>query len=77
MEKKTILVLGANGKTGSRVIERLEKISGIQIRKGSRNEKVPLIGKILKPGNHYLRVSIPFILLFSLIGNSFSCRNNY
>jgi uncharacterized protein YbjT (DUF2867 family) len=41
MEKKTILVLGANGKTGSRVIERLEKISDIEIRKGSRNEKVP------------------------------------
>ena len=41
MEKKTILVLGANGKTGSRVIDRLEKISDIEIRKGSRNEKVP------------------------------------
>ncbi|MDR7211617.1 NmrA family transcriptional regulator [Flavobacterium piscis] len=40
MEKKKILVLGATGKTGSRVIERLEQINNIEIRKGSRNEKI-------------------------------------
>jgi len=41
MEKKKILVLGANGKTGHRVIKRLEQINNIEIRKGSRNEKIP------------------------------------
>lgn len=41
MEKKKILVLGANGKTGRRVIERLEQINNIEIRKGSRSEKIP------------------------------------
>ena len=41
MNKKKILVLGANGKTGRRVIDRLETISDIEVRKGSRNENVP------------------------------------
>lgn len=36
MEAKQILVLGANGKTGSRVVERLEK-KNLPVRKGSRS----------------------------------------
>ncbi len=36
METKHILVLGANGKTGSRVVERLEK-RNLPVRKGSRS----------------------------------------
>lgn len=36
MEAKQILVLGANGKTGSRVVERLEK-RNLPVRKGSRS----------------------------------------
>ncbi|OJX52680.1 MAG: NmrA family transcriptional regulator [Flavobacterium sp. 38-13] len=36
METKQILVLGANGKTGSRVVERLEK-KNLPVRKGSRS----------------------------------------
>lgn len=36
METKQILVLGANGKTGSRVVERLEKLN-LPVRKGSRS----------------------------------------
>ncbi|WP_026728178.1 NmrA family transcriptional regulator [Flavobacterium denitrificans] len=41
MSKKKILVLGSNGKTGRRVIERLKNYSDIEIRLGSRTEKVP------------------------------------
>ncbi|MFH6999746.1 NmrA family transcriptional regulator [Flavobacterium sp. FlaQc-57] len=41
MSKEKILVLGSNGKTGRRVIERLEKVQNIEIRRGSRNEKIP------------------------------------
>lgn len=41
MSKKKILVLGSNGKTGRRVVERLEKVENIEIRPGSRNEKIP------------------------------------
>lgn len=41
MSKKKILVLGSNGKTGRRVVERLEKVEHIEIRRGSRNEKIP------------------------------------
>ncbi|RKR11575.1 uncharacterized protein YbjT (DUF2867 family) [Flavobacterium sp. 90] len=41
MNKHKILVLGSNGKTGRRVVERLEKIANIEIRLGSRNEKIP------------------------------------
>lgn len=41
MNKKKILVLGSNGKTGRRVVERLEKVENIEIRLGSRNEKIP------------------------------------
>lgn len=41
MSKEKILVLGSNGKTGRRVIERLEKVEHIEIRRGSRNEKIP------------------------------------
>lgn len=36
METKQILVLGANGKTGSRVVERLENLN-LPVRKGSRS----------------------------------------
>lgn len=39
--KKKILVLGSNGKTGRRVVERLEQAENIEIRLGSRNEKIP------------------------------------
>ena len=41
MKKKKILVLGATGKTGRRVIDRLEQINDIEVRKGSRSEKHP------------------------------------
>lgn len=41
MNKKKILVLGSNGKTGRRVAERLEQIDTIEVRLGSRNEKIP------------------------------------
>jgi len=41
MNKKKILVLGANGKTGSRVIDRLQKISEVEVRMGSRNAAQP------------------------------------
>lgn len=41
MNNKKILVLGANGKTGRRVIERLEQNSNVEIRPGSRNAKIP------------------------------------
>ena len=41
MKNTTILVLGSNGKTGRRVAERLEKIENVEIRLGSRNEKIP------------------------------------
>ncbi|MDL2142901.1 NmrA family transcriptional regulator [Flavobacterium tructae] len=41
MKNTKILVLGSNGKTGRRVAERLEQIEGIELRLGSRNEKLP------------------------------------
>lgn len=41
MNKNKILVLGANGKTGRRVIERLKQIDTIEIRLGSRTQKLP------------------------------------
>lgn len=41
MKNTKILVLGSNGKTGRRVVERLEKIKNVEIRLGSRNEKIP------------------------------------
>ena len=41
MKNTKILVLGSNGKTGRRVVERLEKIENVEIRLGSRNEKIP------------------------------------
>ena len=39
--KKKILVLGSNGKTGRRVAARLENNPDVEIRLGSRNEKIP------------------------------------
>jgi len=41
MKNTKILVLGSNGKTGRRVVERLEQVANIEIRLGSRNEKIP------------------------------------
>ncbi|KAF2509436.1 NAD(P)H-binding protein [Flavobacterium zhairuonense] len=41
MSKKKILVLGSNGKTGRRVIERLKNNSEVEVRLGSRSEKIP------------------------------------
>jgi uncharacterized protein YbjT (DUF2867 family) len=41
MKKNKILVLGSNGKTGRRVVERLTKIENIEVRLGSRSEKIP------------------------------------
>jgi uncharacterized protein YbjT (DUF2867 family) len=41
MSKKKILVLGSSGKTGRRVVERLEPIETVKIRLGSRTEKIP------------------------------------
>ncbi len=40
MTQQTILVLGATGKTGSRIVTRLED-SGHAVRRGSRNSKTP------------------------------------
>ena len=40
MKNTKILVLGSYGKTGRRVVERLEKLENIEIRLGSRNEKI-------------------------------------
>ena len=39
--KKKILILGSNGKTGRRVAARLENNPEVEIRLGSRNEKIP------------------------------------
>lgn len=39
--KKKILVLGSSGKTGRRVATRLENNPEVEIRLGSRNEKIP------------------------------------
>ncbi|SFD49377.1 NAD(P)H-binding protein [Flavobacterium phragmitis] len=39
--KKKILVLGSNGKTGRRVVKRLENNPEVEIRLGSRNEIIP------------------------------------
>ncbi|RXM49181.1 NmrA family transcriptional regulator [Flavobacterium sp. YO12] len=39
--KKKILVLGSNGKTGRRVAARLENNPEVEVRLGSRNEKIP------------------------------------
>ncbi|MBW1654667.1 NAD(P)H-binding protein [Flavobacterium quisquiliarum] len=39
--KKKILVLGSNGKTGRRVVKRLENNPEVEIRLGSRNETIP------------------------------------
>ncbi|WP_166924036.1 Rossmann-fold NAD(P)-binding domain-containing protein [Flavobacterium poyangense] len=41
MSKKKILVLGANGKTGKRVVKRLQQISDIEIGIGSRTAEHP------------------------------------
>ncbi|MBF4515546.1 NAD(P)H-binding protein [Flavobacterium sp. ANB] len=41
MNNQKILVLGANGKTGSRVVERLQKINEVEIRIGSRSTAQP------------------------------------
>lgn len=41
MKTSKILVLGANGKTGSRVIERLQNNQNIEIKTGSRTAKIP------------------------------------
>lgn len=41
MKNTKILVLGSNGKTGRRVVERLEQVDNIEVRLGSRNEKIP------------------------------------
>ncbi|KIC00237.1 NmrA family transcriptional regulator [Flavobacterium sp. KMS] len=41
MNTKKILILGATGKTGRRVVERLKKITNVKTRLGSRNEKIP------------------------------------
>ncbi|WP_409417202.1 NAD(P)H-binding protein [Flavobacterium sp. PS2] len=40
MNTKKILILGATGKTGRRVVERLKKITNVETRLGSRNEKI-------------------------------------
>ncbi|WP_282063414.1 NmrA family NAD(P)-binding protein [Roseobacter litoralis] len=40
MQSQTILVVGANGKTGSRVVAKLEKM-GALVRRGSRNAAIP------------------------------------
>ncbi len=39
--KKKILILGSNGKTGRRVVTRLENNPEVEVRLGSRNEKIP------------------------------------
>jgi uncharacterized protein YbjT (DUF2867 family) len=41
MKNTKILVLGSNGKTGRRVVERLAQFNNIEIRLGSRKEKIP------------------------------------
>lgn len=41
MKTQKILVLGANGKTGSRVIERLQNNKNVEIKVGSRTAKIP------------------------------------
>lgn len=41
MKNTKILVLGSNGKTGRRVVERLGQIESIEVRLGSRNGKTP------------------------------------
>ena len=41
MNTKKILVLGANGKTGRRVIERLENNTDVEVRAGSRSAVIP------------------------------------
>jgi uncharacterized protein YbjT (DUF2867 family) len=41
MKTQKILVLGANGKTGSRVIERLQNNKNVEIKVGSRTAKTP------------------------------------
>ena len=41
MKTQKILVLGANGKTGSRVIERFKNNQNVEIRTGSRSAEVP------------------------------------
>ncbi|KQX15337.1 NAD(P)H-binding protein [Flavobacterium sp. Root420] len=41
MNTKKILVLGANGKTGRRVMERLENNTEVEVRAGSRSAAVP------------------------------------
>jgi len=41
MKTQKILVLGANGKTGSRVIERLQNNKNVEIKIGSRTAKTP------------------------------------
>ena len=40
MQSHPILVIGANGKTGSRVVARLEN-QGVAVRRGSRNADIP------------------------------------
>ncbi|MNF90773.1 NAD(P)H azoreductase [compost metagenome] len=41
MKTTKILVLGANGKTGRRVLERLEDNTNVEVRAGSRNATIP------------------------------------
>lgn len=41
MKTQKILVLGANGKTGSRVIERLQNNKNVEIKIGSRTAEIP------------------------------------
>lgn len=41
MNTKKILVLGANGKTGRRVLERLENNTEVEVRAGSRSAVIP------------------------------------
>ncbi len=41
MKTKKILVLGANGKTGKRLVKRLQNNDGIEIRTGSRTAEIP------------------------------------
>jgi uncharacterized protein YbjT (DUF2867 family) len=41
MKTTKILVLGANGKTGRRVLERLENNAEVEVRAGSRNAAIP------------------------------------
>ena len=41
MKEQKILVLGGNGKTGRRVVEKLKQIKGIEVHVGSRSEHRP------------------------------------